>query len=270
MKSRVYIGGLDYAAQESDVLRFFRGYGRIDDINIKRGYAFLDFANKRDAEDAIRDLSGEMLLGRRITVQLAMGEPVGYDRVRYGYEKLNPTRTDNQLIVKNLSSQVDWRYLKEFMSQCGRVTFADCHKEIWNRGVVDFVHREDLKYAMKKLNGAKLEGRRIQLVENTKNSCRSRSRSPEKKRDYERRRSHSRDRNVRSLSRYLSRCNSKDRSRSRSRSRSRDRCSSKSRLQSTVNVAGSSANESESSQRSKSVSRFLSTRSVKTVKKNSK
>lgn len=37
----MYIGRLPYHAREKDVERFFRGYGRINDIMLKNGYGFI-------------------------------------------------------------------------------------------------------------------------------------------------------------------------------------------------------------------------------------
>ncbi len=39
--SRIYIGRLTYNAREKDVERFFRGFGRIKDINLKNGFGFV-------------------------------------------------------------------------------------------------------------------------------------------------------------------------------------------------------------------------------------
>jgi len=39
--SRIYIGRLSYNAREKDVERFFRGFGRIKDINLKNGFGFV-------------------------------------------------------------------------------------------------------------------------------------------------------------------------------------------------------------------------------------
>ncbi|KAK0394420.1 hypothetical protein QR680_000725 [Steinernema hermaphroditum] len=60
--SRVYVGRVPYRARESDLERFFRGYGRIREILMKNGYAFVEFSDVRDAEDAIHDLNGKTIL----------------------------------------------------------------------------------------------------------------------------------------------------------------------------------------------------------------
>ncbi|GIY61522.1 hypothetical protein CDAR_2972 [Caerostris darwini] len=50
------------------------------------------------------------------------------------------------------------------MRQAGEVTYADAHKQNRNEGVVEFASYSDMKNAYKKLNGGKLNGRRIHLT----------------------------------------------------------------------------------------------------------
>lgn len=63
--ARVYIGHISYRVHERDLERFFRGYGRITEILLKNGYAFVEFSERRDAEDAVHDLNGRTILGER-------------------------------------------------------------------------------------------------------------------------------------------------------------------------------------------------------------
>ncbi len=39
--SRIYIGRIPYNAKERDIERFFKGFGRIRDINLKNGFGFV-------------------------------------------------------------------------------------------------------------------------------------------------------------------------------------------------------------------------------------
>ncbi len=39
--ARVFLGRLPYRIRESDIERFFKGYGRIRDVNVKTGFAFI-------------------------------------------------------------------------------------------------------------------------------------------------------------------------------------------------------------------------------------
>lgn len=48
--SRVYVGRLSYQAREKDVERFFRGFGRIRDINLKNGFGFVVSCDSRHFE----------------------------------------------------------------------------------------------------------------------------------------------------------------------------------------------------------------------------
>ena len=65
MSSRVYVGGLSYRARERDVERHFRKFGRVREISLKNGYAFVDFDDYRDAEDAVYEANGKDFMGDR-------------------------------------------------------------------------------------------------------------------------------------------------------------------------------------------------------------
>lgn len=72
---RVFIGGVNPRATEVDVERFFKGFGRIRDINLKTGYGFVEFEDHRDADDAVYEMNNQTLCGGRITVEHAKGVP---------------------------------------------------------------------------------------------------------------------------------------------------------------------------------------------------
>uniref|UniRef100_A0A8C5N0F2 RRM domain-containing protein n=1 Tax=Leptobrachium leishanense TaxID=445787 RepID=A0A8C5N0F2_9ANUR len=137
---RVFIGRLNPAAREKDVERFFKGYGGIRDIDLKRGFGFVEFEDPRDADDAVYELDGKELCSERVTIEHA--------RLRLGrgrYPDRFSSRVHNRLIVENLSSRVSWQDLKDFMRQAGEVTFADAHRPKLNEGVVEFASYSDLK-----------------------------------------------------------------------------------------------------------------------------
>uniref|UniRef100_H2TZF3 RRM domain-containing protein n=1 Tax=Takifugu rubripes TaxID=31033 RepID=H2TZF3_TAKRU len=71
--SRVYIGRLSYRARENDVERFFKGYGKILEVDLKNGYGFVEFDDPRDADDAVYDLNGKELCGERVIVEHTKG-----------------------------------------------------------------------------------------------------------------------------------------------------------------------------------------------------
>ncbi len=65
MSTRVYFGNLSSRCRERDIERFFKRYGRIREISIKNGYAFVEFDDYRDADDACYDLNGKDFMGDR-------------------------------------------------------------------------------------------------------------------------------------------------------------------------------------------------------------
>uniref|UniRef100_A0A8D3BS73 Serine and arginine rich splicing factor 5b n=1 Tax=Scophthalmus maximus TaxID=52904 RepID=A0A8D3BS73_SCOMX len=124
---RIFIGRLSPSAREKDVERFFKGYGRIRDIDLKRGFGFVEFDDPRDAEDAVYELDGKELCNERVTIEHARVRLRGggggggggggrFSADRYGRGSQNsrsrnppPMRTENRLIVENLSSRVSWQ-----------------------------------------------------------------------------------------------------------------------------------------------------------------
>ena len=63
--SRVYIGGLPERAGARDIEKLFEKYGRVRGINVKSGFAFIEYEDGRDADDAVYDLDGKNFMGER-------------------------------------------------------------------------------------------------------------------------------------------------------------------------------------------------------------
>ncbi|KAK4872236.1 hypothetical protein RN001_016360 [Aquatica leii] len=283
MGTRVFVGGLTYRVRERDIEKFFRKYGRIKEVAMKNGFAFVEFDDYRDADDAVYELNGKELLGERVVVELARGQPRrATDRYYGGYRRQRsrnwndnrdpdmrshdrygpPTRTDYRLIVENLSSRVSWQDLKDYMRQSGEVTYADAHKQRRNEGVVEFASYSDMKNAIEKLDDTELNGRRIRLVEDRRrggrrsHSSSSRSRSRSRSRHHSNSRSASRSKDGGSKSRSRSRSDPKrsksrspskvkEQSKDRSRSRSVSKDRSKSRSQSPAKEESASSDKND-------------------------
>jgi len=78
---RIYIGKLSQRTRERDIEDTFSKYGKINAVDLKRGYAFVEYDDERDADDAIRAMDGNELDGARIVVEASHG---GRDRDRRG------------------------------------------------------------------------------------------------------------------------------------------------------------------------------------------
>uniref|UniRef100_A0A8C9XL66 Serine and arginine rich splicing factor 6b n=1 Tax=Sander lucioperca TaxID=283035 RepID=A0A8C9XL66_SANLU len=82
---RVYIGRLSYHVREKDIQRFFSGYGKLMEIDLKNGYGFVEFEDNRDADDAVYELNGKELCGERVIVEHARGPRRDRDGHSGGY-----------------------------------------------------------------------------------------------------------------------------------------------------------------------------------------
>uniref|UniRef100_A0A7N0TLN8 Uncharacterized protein n=2 Tax=Kalanchoe fedtschenkoi TaxID=63787 RepID=A0A7N0TLN8_KALFE len=75
--TRLYVGHLSSRTRTRDLESIFGRYGRVRDVDMKRDFAFVDFSDHRDADDARYRLDGRELDGSRIIVEFARGAPRG-------------------------------------------------------------------------------------------------------------------------------------------------------------------------------------------------
>jgi len=203
---KVYLGNLSDDCRERDLEKFLKGYGTVRNISVKEGFGFAEFDDREDAKDAVKDLDGGSLLGSRVRVEHARDSRDRRDRSpprNRGGGGPPGRRTGYRCVVENLSSRTSWQDLKDFMRKAGEITYTNTHHIRSGEGVVEFGSRSDMHYALDKLDGTELDGRRIKLVEEGRGRGRSRDKS------------RSRSRSSRSDSRSRSRSR---RRRSRSRS----------------------------------------------------
>ena len=76
MSNRIYVGNLPMNIRTREVENLFYKYGEIMDIDLKLplrppAYAFIDFKDPRDAEDAIDGRDGHKYEGQRLRVEHA-------------------------------------------------------------------------------------------------------------------------------------------------------------------------------------------------------
>ena len=77
---KIFITKLSHQVTEKDIEKEFKVYGDIRNINLKRGYAFVEYYNKRDAKDAIKKLDNQKLFGQ--SQRVVVEEAIGYRRDR--------------------------------------------------------------------------------------------------------------------------------------------------------------------------------------------
>ncbi|PWA48404.1 serine/arginine-rich splicing factor SR34A [Artemisia annua] len=128
--------------RESEVEDLFYKYGRILDIELKVPprppcFCFVEFANARDAEDAIRGRDGYNFDGCRL-------------RVTQNFDHLFWVMS---FIVRGLPSSASWQDLKDHMRKAGDVCFAEISRDSKGTfGLVDYTNSDDMEYAIRKLD----------------------------------------------------------------------------------------------------------------------
>ncbi|CAI0459873.1 unnamed protein product [Linum tenue] len=241
----LYVGNLPGDIRLREVEDLFYKYGPIVDIDLKvpprpPGYAFVEFEDPRDAEDAIRGRDGYDFDGHRLRVELAHGgrrhsSPVDrYDSYSSSSSRGPSRRSDYRVLVTGLPSSASWQDLKDHMRRAGDVCFSQVFRDRGGmRGIVEYTSYDDMKYAIRKLDDSEFRNAysRAYIRVREDYSGRSYSRSP-----YDSRRSYSRSpydsrspyRSRRSYSRspeYSAQSYSRSPSRSPYASRSRSRSS---------------------------------------------
>ncbi|XP_068660332.1 serine/arginine-rich splicing factor SR34B-like isoform X2 [Aristolochia californica] len=272
----LYVGNLPGDIREREVEDLFYKYGRIVDIDLKipprpPGYAFIEFEEARDAEDAIRGRDGYNFDGHRLRVELAHGGrgSSSYDRhnnhsASGGGRGGVSRRSEYRVLVSGLPSSASWQDLKDHMRRAGDVCFSQVFRENGGTtGIVDYTNYDDMKYAIRKLDDSEFRNAftrayiRVKEYDSKRSRSRSQSRSRSHSKSFSKSRSPSRSRSYsRSRSKSKSpKVKSVKRSMSRSRSRS---VSSPSRSGSKPHVVSRSRSRSKSVSRSPPRSKLVS------------
>ncbi|KAL6964730.1 Serine/arginine-rich splicing factor sr30 [Sarracenia purpurea var. burkii] len=202
----LYVGNLPGDIHEREVEDLFYKYGRIVDIDLKipprpPGYAFVEFEDYRDAEDAIRGRDGYDFDGHPLRVELAHGARGSSSVDRYssysgssGHGGVS-RRSDYRVLVTGLPSSASWQDLKDHMRRAGDVCFSQVFRDRDGmRGIVNYTNYDDMKYAIRKLDDSLFRNQfsRAYIRVKKYDSRRSYSRSPSRSPYYSRNRSPSR------------------------------------------------------------------------------
>ncbi|KAM6986611.1 serine/arginine-rich splicing factor 9 [Aplochiton taeniatus] len=191
---RIYVGNLPMDVQERDIEDLFFKYGKIRDVELKnnRGtipFAFVRFEDPRDAEDAVYGRNGYGFGDSKLRVEYPrssgakfngpVGGGGGGPKGRFG----PPTRrSEFRVVVTGLPPTGSWQDLKDHMREAGDVCYADVQRD--GEGVVEFLRREDMEYALRRLDRTEFRSHqgetayiRVHEERGTPNFSRSRSRS---------------------------------------------------------------------------------------------
>ena len=113
---KIFITKLSPEVNQKDIEKEFKVYGDIKNINLKRGYAFVEYYNKEDAKEAIRKLDNRKLFGQqqRVVVEEALGrkrdrdrdhdrrrDRYYHDRDRYRYRDRDKYKNDDNYLSRH-------------------------------------------------------------------------------------------------------------------------------------------------------------------------
>ncbi|CAG0885321.1 unnamed protein product [Darwinula stevensoni] len=154
-ESRIYVGNLPPDIRSKDIEDLFYRYGKINfvDLKNKRGppFAFVEFDDPRDAEDAVSGRDGYDYDGYKLRVEFPRGAG---PRRSVGRGRGPPARRSQyRILISGLPPSGSWQDLKDHMREAGDVCFADVYRD--GTGVVEFLRSEDMKYAVRKLDDSK-------------------------------------------------------------------------------------------------------------------
>ena len=83
--TNIFVGNLNFQTTQDDLRAAFAPYGTVDNVNVitdrdtgqPRGFAFVEMANRSEADAAISALNGAELNGRAMNVNEARPKPQG-------------------------------------------------------------------------------------------------------------------------------------------------------------------------------------------------
>eukprot|EP00994_Dinema_validum_P005602 NODE_3767_length_524_cov_103.865263_g3202_i0.p2 GENE.NODE_3767_length_524_cov_103.865263_g3202_i0~~NODE_3767_length_524_cov_103.865263_g3202_i0.p2 ORF type:complete len:143 (+),score=34.82 NODE_3767_length_524_cov_103.865263_g3202_i0:58-429(+) len=71
----IFIGGLPGDVRSDDIEAIWGKHGQIRNVYMKRGYAFVEFSDSRDASHAVSETKGMALSGSTLTINLTRSKP---------------------------------------------------------------------------------------------------------------------------------------------------------------------------------------------------
>ncbi|XP_026488587.1 serine/arginine-rich splicing factor 1B [Vanessa tameamea] len=163
---RIYVGNLPPDIRTKDIQDLFYKFGKVTFVDLKNRkgppFAFVEFEDPRDADDAVRARDGYDYDGYRLRVEFPRGGGGGARGGRSQPDRFGPRpaargpparRSEYRVLVTGLPPSGSWQDLKDHMREAGDVCFADTFKD--GTGVVEFLRHEDMKYAVKKLDDSR-------------------------------------------------------------------------------------------------------------------
>lgn len=118
----LFVGNVPASAQRDDLERIFQKYGRVVNCTIRQdarggplNYAFVEFEDEKDAEDARLGLNGHEMEGSRLRVDKSRSESAPHrdngPRPTFRDDRPSdfPPRPECTVIIENLPDRASWQ-----------------------------------------------------------------------------------------------------------------------------------------------------------------
>nr|CCA23709.1 splicing factor putative [Albugo laibachii Nc14] len=173
---KIFVGNLPQEISEPELEKTFGEFGKIVNVILKfprrpPPFAFIEYEDLRDAEDAVQQMHGKELHGAEIRVEISRNGPKASRDEKFGGRHHG---TQFRVELSNIPRSVSWQDLKDFLRIGGVVVHADVDRR--GNGVASFTNQQEMERAIRKLKDAKLNGERIKIrQERDRPTSRSRS-----------------------------------------------------------------------------------------------
>ena len=154
----LFISGLDKTIEVSQLHEAFSNFGEIISCKIpltngeSRGYGYIQFRNKADAERAKTDLADASINGKKINIEDYQPRT-----------KKDPDTTYTNVYIRNLPPSIDSaEKLRDLFAQFGEVQSPKIQTDKDGKNLpfayCNMVHHEDAVRAVEELNGKEIDG----------------------------------------------------------------------------------------------------------------
>lgn len=154
MAVKIFIGNLSYGTDTNQLKELFGQYGVVTECDVLTGYGFVHMENEEVAKVAIKALSGSILNGSKINVELSTASTQGRAKLA---ARANPA---TKIFVGNLAKSTTDDSLRGLFETYGTVSEADV---LGGFGFVHMASDQEAFKAIKALNGYILEGSRLNV-----------------------------------------------------------------------------------------------------------
>jgi arginine/serine-rich splicing factor 1/9 len=154
-----------------DVEDLFYKYGKMNFVDLKNRkgppFAFIEFDDVRDAQDAVKSRDGYNYDGYKLRVEFSKGprfdSSSDYKSRDMGSRNaISARRTEYRCLITGLPPTGSWQDLKDHMREAGNVCYSDVFKD--GTGVVEFTKYEDMKYAIRVLDDSKFRSHEVNKI----------------------------------------------------------------------------------------------------------